>query len=1233
MKNKFKLMFIAGILGGTGLSAQRSVDLDNYVALFPDPSWSFYANPLWQYWDEWQPGGKYEPGHFTEDDNFFIARTRMNKRFYNSKTQVDPNMKAENGRNVFWWQPISNGDKAWMGHPRYSMKNDNFSMWQYLKTHGNWNQEFFRVDGCFSDACFKNGVRNGVLMFMDQAEGGGVINYESPGSNKHGRILQTLMRKDDQGNFTEVEKLIKILRYYGISGLTFNPEASMTSNTARTLQDFLLACRKEAEKQGWGDHWYVGWYDGMTNTGGHSFGGNALTNDRVDWFRHPVETEQAIVDHWFLNYNHYENQVKGSATMAKSLGRNPYEVYAGQHIGGRGLGTNWSNIEKYEVSVGTWGEHGSNNIFGSCRGDSPMEFSKDYLNKLEMFFSGGNLNPAKCPTQWTSDRAAISDENLKQFPGMAKMMPAQSVLSELPFVTRFSLGNGANLYIDGKIANGFSWYNIGMQDYLPTWRWWITDASGNVPEKSIKCELSFEDAYSGGSALKLQGATPYSHIRLFKTKFAADPTYNSSLTYKVVNGQDPKFKLVYSLEGSENIFHQVEVSPVVEAGKWHTVNWNLSDWGLKSGDVIATLGILAENTADNYEAYIGEFSILTNKQYNPVTPKIRPNFKQYLDKSGYDFVTFKMIWDSKINEDKWEVVYNEDVDTWYFEILLQDKNGLRVVNTTTSWAAMTVAQLDMSSPEVKIGVRAVAPDGKTRSEIAWADAKLDMFYEYLTDIKFTAPNKLTTDDEFTVELVDKTIPEAHWKLLDQNNQVIKEFDGISFTTKVAEIGVYSVEVSFDRPTKEDPNAVYTKLHGGLISVTPTTTGQVPVANFTASATDLMLTDKPVDVTFQFTGRKGEGTSSNAINLDNKNYIGVDHNILSDKQTMSMAAWVRNTVVQSDMIMNYRQTSGNPSWGCWWLHNCEGGKVTLGWRNGITGSDGKEISDFVLQKGTWYHIAVTFDKPNKSIKVYVNGNKVIDAVGTLRTTEQAFCWGSGDCYADVDECQIWNRPLTEAEVKEAMFGYAGKDIPEGLVGYWDMESIENRNLPNLGSAKAYTASLYKDVNMSEAKKTDPQFVPSTSWLPGSTPILTTLNWEFPGAVLVKDITTDSPTATYDKVGKFDAKLTVANTWGTDQYRQVITVSNLSGLESYQEAVPAIYMEQEIVNVKVVEGGMYLLNVYNSASKLVASKLQSCVSGQIINTMVPGEDGVYLVKLVKDEKLIIADKILKGISFEK
>ena len=79
---------------------------------------------------------------------------------------------------------------------------------------------------------------------------------------------------------------------------------------------------------------------------------------------------------------------------------------------------------------------------------------------------------------------------MQKFNGVATKVVAQSTLNELPFVTYFSLGNGLCNYEKGEKFSDFQWYNLGMQDFMPTWRWWVIDDNGNVPADAIKCDLS-----------------------------------------------------------------------------------------------------------------------------------------------------------------------------------------------------------------------------------------------------------------------------------------------------------------------------------------------------------------------------------------------------------------------------------------------------------------------------------------------------------------------------------------------------------------------------------------------------------------------------------------------------------------------------------------------------------------------------------------------------------------------
>ena len=89
-------------------------------------------------------------------------------------------------------------------------------------------------------------------------------------------------------------------------------------------------------------------------------------------------------------------------------------------------------------------------------------------------------------------------------------------------------------------------------------------------------------------------------------------------------------------------------------------------------------------------------------------------------------------------------------------------------------------------------------------------------------------------------------------------------------------------------------------------------------------------------------------------------------------------------------------------------------------------------------------------------MFVNGKKVATGrqpvstrrenrgAGKIKASEPADIFiGGGGVYksgfnGSVDEIQIWNKPLTEADVQVAMKGYKENEVPEGLQGYFTFE---------------------------------------------------------------------------------------------------------------------------------------------------------------------------------------------------
>lgn len=128
---------------------------------------------------------------------------------------------------------------------------------------------------------------------------------------------------------------------------------------------------------------------------------------------------------------------------------------------------------------------------------------------------------------------------------MSTFMTARSALSwnlsEEPFITYFNLGNGNYFNLEGKRQNPNPWYNIGMQDYLPTWRWWFADkllgnTAADVPATGLDANFTWDDAWFGGSSVRISGTTADEYLHLFKTQYTLQNGDKVTFRYKLAAG-------------------------------------------------------------------------------------------------------------------------------------------------------------------------------------------------------------------------------------------------------------------------------------------------------------------------------------------------------------------------------------------------------------------------------------------------------------------------------------------------------------------------------------------------------------------------------------------------------------------------------------------------------------------------------------------------------------------------
>ena len=176
-----------------------------------------------------------------------------------------------------------------------------------------------------------------------------------------------------------------------------------------------------------------------------------------------------------------------------------------------------------------WGEHNTSRFWSYNSGADAYDAQSNYQALLERAFSGGNRNPLNRPeisntgNNWEKEGDKLP---LSTFAGLATWIPERSAIQgNLPFATYFNLGNGDRYNYKGKKTAG-PWYNMGNQDRVPTYRWLVTQSGTETVSSDVQPEFSHDDAYTGGSCLKLTGkaTSAGTDIVLFKTNLTASST-------------------------------------------------------------------------------------------------------------------------------------------------------------------------------------------------------------------------------------------------------------------------------------------------------------------------------------------------------------------------------------------------------------------------------------------------------------------------------------------------------------------------------------------------------------------------------------------------------------------------------------------------------------------------------------------------------------------------------------
>ena len=1051
------------------------------------------SNSLPDYITDWNKGSETISGW--EDENFFISRVKPKARIRNVGTQIYADITEENDKRLVWWVPCGNANLKGVhtdALPNGVMDSEVFSMWSYVTHFGDWIAPYGWVPASLADVAHKNGVA---------VSGVASIPYGSISDSWRTSLLGM--------NKLSAEEVGKFLLYHGVDGLGYNSEFSAfgTTNLNKliTLHNNLvewMAPRNPIFE----NMWYAGTADG----------GSILFDIGLGARNYKLFQGAS----YFLNYNwNRESTMQSSVKYAEDMGRDPLCLYAGINMqGGEPASNNWPLLKKYRYSIGLWGAHEVNMFWQgrNSNGSSAETMQRTYLNTCERWFGNGPRNPAIRKEIKSYSNYYPNDD----FHGMSAMMSARSSLgwdlAEEPFITHFNLGNGTFFNWQGERVMDGEWYNIGVQDYLPTWRFWFApaflDTDVQATDVHLAADFTWDEAYMGGSCLNIKGTSEKEYLHLFKTDFGIRANSVITVRYKLLSGS-ADISLALSRVGNEKQeiankkFSLLTVEQTAEAQKqshaagadgWVTVRIPLSDADAAILGNIAMIALRFEN-AYKLDLLLGELSITSNAA--GATPDVPVVDMTKTLCNNYRGIDGKIVFHMPGEKAKPEPTYNLDVNTSMFRLWAQEEgDDIQFMGATTSWAGLCFRARSSADDtrRIRFGVSAVSTDMKSESDIAWgewlAKGGYESFAEFGIDKTIIKPNQT-----FTIAYVDPRHAPSTWTIYDTAGKKVAEGSGVSYTIDggLPEEGGYDLVV--DEGTSKEIRINY------YVQITGTRVGAYP--EITSLAVNGVEATAPVEVevlkdfTVSYTGNPTDGEASRGLALNEK-MVGAYNNQVGIKggQSFSVCAWLRLDELPNATwdLFNICDRSGSwpmNNWGWCWVKAGSDGTFGIRFRNLNNSGNSQELQYTIptaaIQAKVWTHLAFVFEYgPNGEgfrSRLYLNGRKQESTwiahtsgnsgggrgTGTTDTycasqnlpigTNDMILFG-GTAYQGaaangaVDDFQIWTKALTDDDVKAAMAGFPDGDVPADLIGLWSFEDEPDKdgNFFSAGSKKTIPA---------------------------------------------------------------------------------------------------------------------------------------------------------------------------------
>lgn len=224
----------------------------------------------------------------------------------------------------------------------------------------------------------------------------------------------------------------------------------------------------------------------------------------------------------------------------------------------------------------------------------------------------------------------------------------KSVVGGYPFVTRFNTGTGLGCFVDGGRVSGRPWFNIGVQDVLPTWQWWKT--------AGLDVDYDYASAWNGPASLRLSGALEPGvplEAKLYKTKLEVASDVTLSVRYRTgVAHAASNLRLGLAFEDAPG-----EITWLA-AGRTGGAGWNVRHWrlGPYAGRTIAAVsaGLSSPDAVASHTVWLGE--LVLERESDREAPKRPTGFRVEQAHFGDGTATAYLAWEL------------ETRDVWYYDL-------------------------------------------------------------------------------------------------------------------------------------------------------------------------------------------------------------------------------------------------------------------------------------------------------------------------------------------------------------------------------------------------------------------------------------------------------------------------------------------------------------------------------------------------------------------------------------